>query len=176
MWLSGTRSGMLALSSWLLLIIRLGVILVLRDILIMHVYAVHINSMAWACCQIRQIAGADAPGIPGMFSPPPRVSNPDMHHGTCVTHVPWCMPGSLTRGFLWITLWFLLALYGVATICHQVRGLRWGHPSLFHIATSLLIWYKIVCLRDISYRLIWLELINMFSVYAQSGTHSRFNW
>ena len=24
-----------------------------------------------------------------------------MHHGTCVTHVPWCMPGSLTSGFLW---------------------------------------------------------------------------
>ena len=27
--------------------------------------------------------------------------------------------------------------YGVATICHQVRWLRWGHPSLFHTATSL---------------------------------------
>ena len=25
-----------------------------------------------------------------------------MHHGTCVTHVPWRMPGSLTSGFLWI--------------------------------------------------------------------------
>ena len=25
-------------------------------------------------------------------------SEPDMHHGTCVTHVPWCMSGSLTRG------------------------------------------------------------------------------
>ena len=51
----------------------------------------------WASCQIREIAGAHAPGIPGTFSPPPRVSNPDMHHGTCVTHVPWCKPGSLTR-------------------------------------------------------------------------------
>ena len=35
------------------------------------------------------------------FPPPPRFSDPDMHHGTCVTHVPWCMPGSLTSGFLW---------------------------------------------------------------------------
>ena len=26
------------------------------------------------------------------------VSDPGMHHSTCVTHVPWCMPGSLTRG------------------------------------------------------------------------------
>ena len=39
--------------------------------------------------------------MPGTFSPPPRVSDPDMHHGTCVTHVPWCMPESLTSGFLW---------------------------------------------------------------------------
>ena len=39
--------------------------------------------------------------MPGTFSPPPRSCDPDMHHGTCVTHVPWCMPGSLTSGFLW---------------------------------------------------------------------------
>ena len=37
----------------------------------------------------------------GMFSPSPRVSDPDMHHDTCVTYVPWCMPRSLTSGFLW---------------------------------------------------------------------------
>ena len=67
-------------------------------------------------------------------------------------------------------------VYSVATICHQVRWVRWGHPSLFHTATSLLIWYKMFCVRDISYRLIWMEFINMLSVYAQSGTHSRFNW
>ena len=28
----------------------------------------------------------------------PRVNYPGIHHGTCVTHVPWCMSGSLTRG------------------------------------------------------------------------------
>ena len=39
--------------------------------------------------------------MPGTFSPPPRVSDPDMNHGTCVTHVPLCMPGSLTSDFLW---------------------------------------------------------------------------
>ena len=27
----------------------------------------------------------------------PLVSDPDMHHGTCVTHVPWWMSGSPTR-------------------------------------------------------------------------------
>ena len=44
---------------------------------------------------------AHAPAIPRTFFPPPRVSDPDMHHGTCVTHVPWYMLGSLTSGFLW---------------------------------------------------------------------------
>ena len=28
----------------------------------------------------------------------PLVSDPDMHHGTCVKHVPWCMSGFLTHG------------------------------------------------------------------------------
>ena len=46
---------------------------------------------------------AHAPGMPGTLIPPPTskkppVSDPVMHHGTCVTHVPWCMPGLLTRG------------------------------------------------------------------------------
>ena len=44
---------------------------------------------------------AHAPGMPGTFSPPPQFSYPDMHHGTCVTHMPWCIPGALTSGFLW---------------------------------------------------------------------------
>ena len=44
---------------------------------------------------------AQASGMPGTFSLPPRVSDPDMHHGTCVPHVPWCMPGSLFSSFLW---------------------------------------------------------------------------
>ena len=28
----------------------------------------------------------------------PLVNDPGMHHGTCVTHVPWCMSGLLNRG------------------------------------------------------------------------------
>ena len=45
----------------------------------------------YASWQIRKIAGAHASGMPGTFSPPPQVSDPDMHHGTCV----------LSSGFLW---------------------------------------------------------------------------
>ena len=39
-----------------------------------------------------------APGMPGTFSPPPRVNDPDIHHGTCVTHVSCCMPVSFAVG------------------------------------------------------------------------------
>ena len=59
------------------------------------------NPVQWASCQIRKIAGTHVPGMPGTFFPPPQVSDPDMHHGTCVTHVPWCMPGSLISGYRW---------------------------------------------------------------------------
>ena len=45
----------------------------------------------WASWQIRV---THAPRMPATFSSPQRISDPDM------THVPWCMPGSLTSGFL----------------------------------------------------------------------------
>ena len=40
-----------------------------------------------------------APGMPGRFprhrlQRKPLVSDPGMHHGTCVTHAPWCMLGT----------------------------------------------------------------------------------
>ena len=41
---------------------------------------------------------------PGTFSLSPRVSDPDMHHGSCATYVPWCMSGSLTSDFFWSRL------------------------------------------------------------------------
>ena len=55
----------------------------------------------WGPCQIRKIPGYACTGNAGNVSQPPRVSDPGMHHGTCVTHVPWCRPGKLTGGFLW---------------------------------------------------------------------------
>ena len=67
-------------------------------------YVVGKFMMAWwhgPLARYVKLRVAHAPGMPGMFSPPPRVSDPDIHHGTCVTHVPWCMPASLISGFLW---------------------------------------------------------------------------
>ena len=58
----------------------------------------------WASYQIRKIARCTCAGNAGNVFPhrrlqrKPLVSDPGMHHGTCVTHVPWCMSGSLTRG------------------------------------------------------------------------------
>ena len=58
----------------------------------------------WASYQIRKIAGYACAGNAGKVFPrhrfqrKPLVSDPGMHHGTCVTHVPWCMSGSLTCG------------------------------------------------------------------------------
>ena len=54
--------------------------------------------------------------------------------------------------------------------------IRCRHPSLFHTATSLLIWYEMFWMRDISNRLTWVKFINMLSVYVQSGTHRPFNF
>ena len=54
------------------------------------------------CAKLRVV---HAPGMLGTLSPPPRVSDSDMHHCTCVTHVPWCIPGSLTSNFLWSRWW-----------------------------------------------------------------------
>ena len=59
---------------------------------------------AWTSYQIRKIAGCACAGNAGKRFPRQRlqrkslVSDPGMHHSTCVTHVPWCMSGSLTNG------------------------------------------------------------------------------
>ena len=45
-------------------------------------------SMLWASYQIRKVAGCACTGNAGNVFPPPRVRDPDMHHGTCGTHVP----------------------------------------------------------------------------------------
>ena len=97
---------------------------------------------------------AHAPGMPGTFSPPPGVSDPDMHRGTCVTHVPWCMTGSLTSGFP-LSRW---------------RGKRSRHSRRmrnpqFHVSVksptevvveSVVVWWSVVrttCLRWCGVRL-----------------------
>ena len=75
-------------------------------LLYFHVFHDHIQcnkteTRIWASYQIRNIAGCACAGNAGnvfprrRFQRKPLVSYPGMHHGTCVTHVPWCMSGSL---------------------------------------------------------------------------------
>ena len=67
-------------------------------------FNVEVITYPWASYQIRKIAGCACAGNDGnvfpcrRFQRKPLVSDPGMHHGTCVTHVPWCMSGSLTCG------------------------------------------------------------------------------
>ena len=80
---------------------------------------------------------AHAPGI--TFSPPPRVSDPDMHHGTCVTHVPWCMPGLLTSGFRW-SRW-----RGKRSRCSQ----RMRNPQFYVSGKRPILWHIMECISSI---------------------------
>ena len=58
-------------------------------------------SNIWASYQIRKIAGCACAGNAGnvfprrRFQRKPLVSDPGMHHGTYVTHVPWWISGPL---------------------------------------------------------------------------------
>ena len=70
-----------------------------------NVYHIAIQGpLEWAPYQIRKIAGCACAGNVGnvfprsRFQRKPLVSDPGMHHGTRVTHVPWSMSGSLTCG------------------------------------------------------------------------------
>ena len=68
------------------------------------------------------------------------------------------------------TLYMVLPLFATRFAAYP------GGMRVSHTATSLLIWYKMFCTRDISYRLTWMKFINMLSLYTQSGTHRRVNW
>ena len=43
-----------------------------------------LHVMAWTSCQMRKVIGCACAGNVGDVFPPPRVSNPDMHHSTCI--------------------------------------------------------------------------------------------
>ena len=57
----------------------------------------------------------------------PLVSDPGMHHGTCVTHVLWCMSGSLTRDDV-ENVTGILGACTTRNFAYLVRGL-WAGPK-----------------------------------------------
>ena len=58
------------------------------------------RDVTWASYQIRKIAGCACAGNAEKVFPRLRIQREPLvsDHGTCVTHVPWCMSESLTRG------------------------------------------------------------------------------
>ena len=58
--------------------------------------------VTWASYQIRKIVGCPCAGnvfpATDWLQRKQLLSDPGMHHGTCVMHVPWCRSGLLTRG------------------------------------------------------------------------------
>ena len=78
--------------------------LVLRLNMRQPIFFKYSQPIAWASYQIRKIAGCTCAENAGNVFPhrrfrrKPLVSDPGMHHSTCVRHVPWCMSGSLNCG------------------------------------------------------------------------------
>ena len=89
------------------------------------------------------------------FQRKPLVSDPGMHQGTCVTHVPWCMPVWLTRGggenvpgipCACATRNFT---YPVRGPCSQVLQLLWRSDTRrFFCACPIFKWVTERCFKD----------------------------
>ena len=77
--------------------------------------------------------------MPGTLFPSPR--DPDMHHGTWVTHVPWCMPGSLTGYSAW-------KLMSAENWTQKDRGKNWiwGQKDRFLLKLVVFVPQKIALL------------------------------
>ena len=64
----------------------------------------------------------------------PLVSDPGKHHGTCLTYMPWCNSGSLTRGGL-ENVPGIPGACASSNFAHLVRG-PWVNKSLGYIRYS----------------------------------------
>ena len=83
------------------------------------------------------------------------VSDPGMHHGTCVTHVPWCMSGSLYS--LLIPRW-------CNTLVPGLNGLHFTDDIL-----NILFLNENTCiLTDISLKVVTIGLIDIKSSLVQA--------
>ena len=78
--------------------------------------------------------------MPRTFSTQTQVNDPDMHHGACVAHAPWCMPGSLTSGCL--ECWWPRHSRRMRNAQFYVSGKRsiglWPDGEMWQILTMLL--------------------------------------
>ena len=112
----------------------------------------HRDSIRWCSngplARYVKLRVALAPGMPGTYSTPPRVSDPDMHHGTCVTHAfvfsSDCHRRSLDFSVLslapcvgWHDIWLHLC------ICCRITG----EPIVNHMNSTTKGLYRYIKLR-----------------------------
>ena len=69
-----------------------------------------------------------------------------MHHGTCITHVPWCMPGSLPSGFIWSRWRGIRSRHSRSTRNTQfcVSGKRSISYNVYLFSCSVMGWHKTI--------------------------------
>ena len=105
--------------------------------------------------------------IPGTFSPPLRVSDPDKHHGTCVTHLLWCMPESLTSGFLLVgggeNVPAISGAYATLSFMYLIRG-PWKVPLAYHCREC--VYQTILVVNDTPRMRSWRHPIDTFWQWA----------
>ena len=97
-------------------------------------------------------------------------------HQATSHYLSQCWPGSLSPYGVTRPQWVNKhntpnPVCSVATICHQVCFVHWGHPSLFHTASFLLNWYKIIDMENLLYGFFKVKFTNMLSIYVKFGTH-----
>ena len=114
------------------------------------------------CVKLRD---AHAPGMPGTFSPPPWVGDPDMYHGTCVTRVPWW---SLTSGFLWSRWRGKRSLHPGACATHNFTYLVRGPWQMNHLCCE--------CFNFNGRSPFYLQMLTMIMAWINNDIHSFCVW
>ena len=99
----------------------------------------------------------------------PKVSDPGVHHGTCVTHVPWCMSGSLTRsgGMVWYGMvWYGMVWYGM--VCLQCCSMwkMYGSCAMLQYLRKVTTYYRGVDTSHGTRFITWLAVHCFSSVHC----------
>ena len=92
----------------------------------------------------------------------------------CKTAAIFPSTNVLKRIYVYVGVYYVNPLCCVATVCHQVHCMCWGHLGHFHRAISHLKWYKMVCMRYLACISNQTKSINMLSMFLQSGVPRHF--
>ena len=112
----------------------------------------------------------------------PPVSDPGMHHGTCVTHVPWCMSGSLTRS----GVENVPSAYTTRNLAYLVKGPWWiqsqdnirqfvtgsSCPFVFDVSHHCMCWVSI----NLTYQISWFCVLLCTPNYTTNARIKGYLW